>query len=204
MAYMFGGFSTKMLNDMWELDLSNVSHKGKGDIPGAVWNMLPQKGNIPRERRGHTIIKIPGKNSLVLYGGYTCEEDVTNPKEDNEIYILDVYSTTWSRLKLEGKYPEPRAFHYITFLTKEFIIIGGKEIESEDSDESSDSFLNYTYIVNLQEKKISQFSILSSPPCPHYEHVCTVINDQNNPQTLVFGEIESKYVRNEPVRLSFH
>ncbi|CAI2364022.1 unnamed protein product [Moneuplotes crassus] len=204
-AIMFGGFSTKNLNDLWELDMTMVSHTGKGDLPGAVWNSLSQKGTIPPKRRGHKIIKIPAKNQIVLYGGYTLEDEDIEQKEDNDLYILDLLSVTWSKLKLDGEYPEPRALHSMTFFTpQDLLIFGGEQIEFKDSDENSVNFLNDVYIINLPDKKLKKFTISSQHPCPLYEHVCILKSGPYNPKTLIFGEISTKYVKSFPVTLSYH
>jgi len=195
-VFMFGGFTTKNMNDLWELDLSCISHKGKGDIPGAVWNVLTQKGDVPCERRGHTLIKIPGKNQLVLYGGYTINEDGEDQKEDNDFYILDIQEVTWSKLKLEGIYPEPRALQYITFFSPtDLIVLGGIQTEFEESEkEESIKFLTNVYLVNLPEKIIIQSVINNNYPCPKHNHICGIAKSSDSPKTLIFGNIESKFI----------
>mmetsp|Transcript_16822 Transcript_16822/g.14751 ORF Transcript_16822/g.14751 Transcript_16822/m.14751 type:complete len:142 (-) Transcript_16822:822-1247(-) len=139
---MLGGFTDKNMGDLWELDISLCSYKGKGDIPGGVWNILTQTGEIPRERRGHTLLKVPGKNKCVLYGGYTITADESNVKEDNDIYVLDISEVCWAKLIIEGIYPEPRAHHYLTFLSpNQFLILGGVQTELGDEKEDSIKFL---------------------------------------------------------------
>jgi hypothetical protein len=54
---MFGGFSaTKnlLLNDLWKLDLTNVTFETKAnDLAGASWTTLTQQGEVPKARKGH-------------------------------------------------------------------------------------------------------------------------------------------------------
>lgn len=113
---MFGGYSQKNfvftnMNDLWELDLSLLNFKGKDDIPGAVWAPLAQKGSIPTPRRGHKMCKLPAANKLVVYGGYTLRNEEVGQKQDNNIYLLDVKTITWTKLSFSGEMPEPRALH---------------------------------------------------------------------------------------------
>lgn len=170
-VYLFGGYTSKNTNDLWELDLSAVSFKGKGDIPGAVWNNLSQKGSIPPPRRGHKIIKIPGQNKLVLYGGYTLQNEEVDKQQDNNIYILDVFTTTWTKLKVEGILPEPRALHCQAFITPtEMIIMGGIESEKGGKDTEVPSVLSNTFLVDFENYKISQPSIAHDGPSKRYGH----------------------------------
>lgn len=56
--YIFGGKDTEnnKLNDMWQLDLASKA-----------WKKIEQKGDIPIERSGCSLITY--KDYLVLFGG---------------------------------------------------------------------------------------------------------------------------------------
>lgn len=191
---MFGGYTSKNSNDLWELDLSVVSYKGKGDLPGAVWNCLSQKGDVPKPRRGHKIVKVPGENKLICYGGYTLLNEESDKSHDNDIYVLDVQKTSWSVLKFEGNYPEPRALHCMAFFTlNKLIIMGGLSIEADNSDKDTPSVLDNTFLIDLNKQKVSNPFIANERPAARYGHVCAPNEDPEEPLILIIGGMSSTY-----------
>ena len=204
---MFGGYSQQKFsfcnkNDLWELDLSLLNFKGKDDIPGAVWTSLSQKGSVPTARRGHKMSKIPGENKLVLYGGYTLQHEEIGNKHDNDIYVLDVKTITWSKLKLEGTNPEPRALHWMGFFDEsKLFIMGGIAIECEENDNSR--FLSNIYLVNLSTEEITQPFISNEGPSARYGHIWCSNENPKEPELIIIGGMNSTFWAMDPYRLSY-
>lgn len=80
--YIFGGKDTEgnKLNDMWQLNLTSK-----------VWTKVEQKGDIPIERSGASLITY--KDFLVMFGGIY---ELT--KELGDCYAFDVKSSSWYTL----------------------------------------------------------------------------------------------------------
>ena len=80
--YIFGGKDTERnkLNDLWQLNLSTKT-----------WKKIEQKGDIPIERSGATLITY--KDYLVMFGGIY---ELT--KELGDWYAFDIKSNSWYTL----------------------------------------------------------------------------------------------------------
>ena len=204
---LFGGCAQQLMNDLWELDLSSWNYKGKSDIPGAVWSCLSQKGDIPTVRRGHKLVKFPALNKLVLYGGYTVQNNDLLSNHDPNIYVLDIKSLIWSKLKLEGDLPKPKALHSMNFFSiNKLIIIGGILAEPKDEEEKEWE----TFMVDFKINKISKPFIANTSPSSRYGHSCASNDNPKEPQLLWLGGMDitdtnaRTYWSMEPFRLLYH
>jgi len=61
---------------------------------------LPQKGNTPKPRSGHTLTYVGGQMGYLMLGG--IEDGVKDQKimPTNDIYSMKLYPSKFSRLKL--------------------------------------------------------------------------------------------------------
>ncbi|KAJ8261222.1 hypothetical protein COCON_G00169450 [Conger conger] len=95
-VFLFGGVSTMnslvntpvYLNDLYMLTVTNTS---------IVWEVMPQNGQIPPAREGHSLCIVKGK--LYLFGG----SSVPQARECLPgVYCFDIELLTWDNLKTGG------------------------------------------------------------------------------------------------------
>ncbi|KRX04088.1 hypothetical protein PPERSA_08303 [Pseudocohnilembus persalinus] len=80
-VYLFGGNDNqRKFNDLWEFDLTVNA-----------WRQLPKQGDIPEERKGHSLQFYKGY--LFLFGGI---QEVT--KEKNDIFAYDLRKQKWKQI----------------------------------------------------------------------------------------------------------
>ena len=106
LAIVFGGYCASknlLLNDLWTLDTKSVPFSSKQlELTGCVWTKQEQQGSVPKARKGHTIVKIPSQAKAILYGGYTYISNGPDQVPDNDFYLVDLKTFTWSILKFKG------------------------------------------------------------------------------------------------------
>lgn len=129
--FLFGGMtnlfnesdehSPQYLNDLFTLELNN----------GPSWNKLsPIFGHPPSPRESHSAVVFQfhhnneKRNILLIYGGM-------NGQRLGDLWLFDVYSSTWTDTTLEGKIPRPRSLHTACIFGTRMYVFGGWTIDKE-------------------------------------------------------------------------
>jgi N-acetylneuraminic acid mutarotase len=95
---LIGGYNNyAFFADVWALDLAS-----------ATWSPLPQDGEIPSGRFGHTATLDPVRREIVLFGGW-------NGVFLNDTHVFELASQTWSPIANSAPIPDPRDFHTMIF-----------------------------------------------------------------------------------------
>ncbi|XP_051972833.1 host cell factor 1 isoform X1 [Xyrauchen texanus] len=95
-AFLFGGASSMSteeclpiyLNDFYMITVSSI---------GVTWELMPQKGDVPAGREGHSLCVVKGK--LYLFGG-SAHPDAQ--KCLSGVYCFDIVTLTWEKLHTGG------------------------------------------------------------------------------------------------------
>jgi len=97
---VFGGISdTTCTNDVWALGLAG----------GTAWDSVEVAAG-PAPRRAHTAVVDPGRDRLLVFGGYAGAGSGT--LVSNDLWSLSLSgSPEWSQLQPAGSTPEPDAEH---------------------------------------------------------------------------------------------
>ncbi|GBG00053.1 hypothetical protein Rsub_12797 [Raphidocelis subcapitata] len=158
-ALLFGGFydtgaDVKYYNDVWELDLAELTWRPIGPPPGA-----PAPG--PRSGCGLAIAGGEGAGaSLLVYGGYSKEGDeeddeVEHGAAHDDMWALDLTKQTWERIKKAGMAPGPRAsFGWAVHKgTRAFLFGGVSDNEAKGGEDLSSEFHNDLYTFGFGNRR---------------------------------------------------
>jgi len=114
-AYVFGGYNgSSLLNDLYVLNIDNLE-----------WSNPVVRGDIPTPRCGHSSVSIGSR--LFVFGG-SVEDPMSNPHCNNDLYVFDTESFTWTLIKSSaGTIPSPRTGHMCLPISSRLLIFGGSE-----------------------------------------------------------------------------
>jgi Ras-related protein Rab-1A len=103
------------------------------------WKELSFEGDSPSPRYKMGSCLVPerqGQARMIVFGGCD-EEDVAM----NDLYSLDLGTTTWSKPVTTGATPSPRLGHSVTLLpaVRKLVVIGGTDGKMVDQHSSADS-----------------------------------------------------------------
>ena len=107
--------------------------------PSMEWKVLSFEGDSPTPRYKAGSCFVPerqGQARMLVFGG--CDEDETAL---NDLYSLDLLSTTWTKPETSGATPSPRYGHSVTLLpaVRKVLVIGGTDGKALDLHSASDS-----------------------------------------------------------------
>ena len=108
---LFGGQDASgLLNDVWELSLNGRPR----------WRQLHPAGAPPSPRHRHTATLDPASDRMLVFAGW-------DGWYTNDLWQLDFSELAWSRLRLEGPVPPPRAAHTTVLASdrRGLIVFGG-------------------------------------------------------------------------------
>ncbi|XP_029474111.1 acyl-CoA-binding domain-containing protein 6-like [Rhinatrema bivittatum] len=118
-AFVFGGYATHNTKD--EPTYFNDFYMLTVTPADLTWEVIPQEGNIPSPREGHSICIV--KEKIYLFGG--------NSNQDAEeclpgMYCFDLGSLTWHKLKTNGIAPRTLR-HSSTVVGENIFFFGGRQ-----------------------------------------------------------------------------
>ncbi|XP_054878269.1 rab9 effector protein with kelch motifs-like [Poeciliopsis prolifica] len=93
-----------------------------------TWEEIPQSGEIPSAREGHTLCVVRGK--LYLFGGSSSPEASESLPG---VYSFDVVSLAWERLSAGGV--APRGLRFGSAAARDNIYVYGGRLEGEPTDD---------------------------------------------------------------------
>ena len=154
--FVFGGQDrTGLLNDLYVLRAAGYSH---------VWAQLQPRGTPPSQRAGHSMILVPSRNRILVFGGYTSSGRCLN-----DLWALDSLATGghWVLLSPGGTPPTPRAEHTAVYDSSydRMILYAGR-----DSVPNPLADLWALDSVSIGNGRWRQLSPVGTPPPPRFDH----------------------------------
>jgi len=114
-VYVFrGGNGREYLNDLHALDCATFT-----------WTPVRSTGTIPLARANHSSSLLVNTRELVIFGGWNGRERL------NDVHILDIDTSTWSKPEIGGELPHPRAGMSLTACQDRLYLFGGSGTSSK-------------------------------------------------------------------------
>lgn len=133
-VFIFGGRTKRGVNSsLYELSL--VVHDG-GDRDSVHWKLIEVDGGgaVPAARDGHSMCVVHESDDrpprLIVFGG----NGQRNEEKMNDTWAFDVATRAWELLQCCGDLPSPRSYHSAHSVGQYMFVIGGRTVETEDSD----------------------------------------------------------------------
>lgn len=166
---MFGGEDSRrtLLNDLNILDLETMT-----------WDAVEAVGTPPTPRSDHTATVHANRYLLIFGGGShsTCF---------NCLHVLDLQSMEWSRPKMQGTLPTPRAGHAGVSIGENWYIVGGGDNKSGVSE---------TMVLNMSTLVWSVVTTVQGRVPLASEGLSLVLTSNNGEDILVaFGGYNGRY-----------
>ncbi|GAA5986303.1 hypothetical protein JCM10908_003696 [Rhodotorula pacifica] len=150
--------------------------------------LVETRGEVPGPRVGHASVGVG--NVLIVWGGDTK----TRPEErqDDGLYLLNLSTRDWTRVKTVGRTPEGRYGHAVAMVGSRFFVFGG---QTDDG-----GFKNDLCFFDLQKLKMGQpsWTFIEPPPGqavppPRTGHTCVTFGDS----LYIFGGTDGQYHYND-------
>lgn len=176
---IFAGLSSKRLNDVWELDITNENN--------LKWEKINCKGEIPVIRSEHTSVIY--RNELFIFGGIIEDEKFYRIKED--ILIFDMISHKFIEGQCVNKNEVKwRKNHIAESIGHHMFIYGGKDedgnilndfwllefvklrwikIEPKGSRFPGMAYHSSALVISQEKKDHISFSIFKQPDIPIFQ-----------------------------------
>ncbi|KAI1119210.1 galactose oxidase [Nemania sp. NC0429] len=174
--YVFGGGDgVRALNDIWCLDVSDMSKVSWRLVSSSTKNSSSDPPTKPRARGYHTANMVGSK--LIVYGGSDGGECF------DDVWVYDVDTQLWKMVEIPV--PFPRLSHTSTLVGSYLFIIGG-----HDGEDYSDDIL----LLNLVTMSWDKRRVYGQPPSSRGYHG-TVLHDSRLLMiggfdgTEVFGDV---------------
>ena len=148
LAYLYGGVSApspKFYDDMWMFnydgtDLFRPENK-KQIVIDNLWTEITQQGNSPGKIKAYAMEF--NEPYLYLFGG------INNKKiSNNYLFRFNLMTNIWEKLNTQGTPPPPRAYHEMTLINHENIIVFGG---IKGSINELELIYNDVFIYNIRE-----------------------------------------------------
>lgn len=142
------------------------------DCDTYTWRQVQTRGEAPQQRANHSSAVLEETNELVIFGGWNGRERL------NDIHILDTETGVWTRPRIGGELPYPRAGMTLTALRGRLFLFGGSGTSSkcfndlQILDRKEMAWLNVTQIKNssvtsgVQHRSIPSTETLPSQDRP--------------------------------------
>ncbi|GAA5977746.1 hypothetical protein JCM11641_001396 [Rhodosporidiobolus odoratus] len=186
--YIFGGLvQNTVKNDLYVV---HCAPGGQTVLPGTPLqvSLLETRGEVPGPRVGHASVSVG--NVLIIWGGDTK----TRPEErqDDGLYLLNLSTREWTRVKTLGRAPEGRYGHAAAMVGSRFFVVGG---QTDDG-----GFRNDLWWFDLQKLKQGQprwscvdYAPNQVVPPPRTGHTCVTSGDC----LYIFGGTDGSYHYND-------
>ena len=163
--YLFGGFSSKIYNELWTYNIDTNK-----------WNKIKTKDKEePLPRKGHTSIVI--KNTIFIYGGETPKE--TNA-EDLVTYNIVLNKFYYPKISRKRKINQ-RKGHIMVGTNQTFLIQGGMDIRTLNVENSA-------FIYNIVDNYWERLEYIGKQLPYRAYHCSTMVNSysKNTLSTYTF------------------
>ncbi|THH03006.1 hypothetical protein EW145_g6610 [Phellinidium pouzarii] len=169
--FLFGG----VVDGIKRNDLYSIS------IRFHTATLIRASGEPPSPRTGHKIVLVG--NFLVVFGGDTCSDNSPLPCLDNVLYIFNLVTATWTRLKNNGPTPSGRYCHTMTLDKTRIYVYGGRSLENVSNDgavNGKEIMLGDLWALDIHSLRgkpsWEYINVLKEPR--RAGHVCVPLNDK--------------------------
>ncbi|KAK4057765.1 hypothetical protein OIO90_000984 [Microbotryomycetes sp. JL221] len=142
--YIFGGLvQNEVKNDLYVLHCStkvSSTSQQQQQQPLSI-GLVETTGEVPGPRVGHASVGVG--NVLIVWGGDTKSRP--EDRQDDGLYLLNLSTKEWTRVKVAGPAPEGRYGHAAAMVGSRFFIFGGQKDDG--------GFLNDLVWFDLQKLK---------------------------------------------------
>ncbi|GAA5912164.1 hypothetical protein JCM8208_000921 [Rhodotorula glutinis] len=198
--YIFGGLvQNAVKNDLFVVHAAAAGAPpvapGPAGVPASASTVVPlpvalveTRGEVPGPRVGHASVGVG--NVLIVWGGDTKSRP--EERQDDGLYLLNLSTRDWTRVKTVGRAPEGRYGHAAAMVGSRFFVFGG---QTDDG-----GFRNDLCWFDLQKLKMGQPSwsfVDYRPgqvvPPPRTGHTCVTHGDS----LYIFGGTDGQYHYND-------
>ncbi|WAR53921.1 hypothetical protein PtB15_3B430 [Puccinia triticina] len=195
--YIFAGLvKDQVKNDLYVLNIAPTnpatppSHHLHNQI--LTVGLVETRGEVPLPRVGHASVGVG--NVLIVWGGDTKTRD--DEKQDDGLYLLNLSTREWTRVKVSGPCPEGRYGHSAAILGSKFYIFGGQT--------DNGRFMNDLWSFDLHKLKsgaprwhLTEFPTTAHIPSERTGHTVVTFKDS----IYVFGGTDGQYHYNDTWKL---
>ncbi|GAA5941772.1 uncharacterized protein JCM15063_002666 [Sporobolomyces koalae] len=203
--FIFGGLvANSVKNDLHLLSCapaahptSTVSTAGTSSTLGV--SLVETRGEVPGPRVGHASVGVG--NVLIVWGGDTKSRP--EERQDDGLYLLNLSTREWTRVKTLGPAPEGRYGHAAAMVGSKFFVFGGQTDEQMDPTNPQavvGGFKNDLCWFDLQKLKLGQprwsfveYAPNAVVPPPRTGHTCVTLGDC----LYIFGGTDGQYHYND-------
>ncbi|GAA5956541.1 hypothetical protein JCM3765_003477 [Sporobolomyces pararoseus] len=197
--YIFGGLvANSVKNDLYLLSCSSPQF-GSGPASNLGVSLVETRGEVPGPRVGHASVGVG--NVLIVWGGDTKSRP--EERQDDGLYLLNLSTREWTRVKTLGPAPEGRYGHAAAMVGSKFFVFGGQTDEPVNSQNPSavvGGFKNDLCWFDLQKLKLGQprwsfveYALGAVVPPPRTGHTCVTFGDC----LYIFGGTDGQYHYND-------
>ncbi|CEQ40571.1 SPOSA6832_02191 [Sporobolomyces salmonicolor] len=200
--YIFGGLvANSVKNDLYLLSCASPQ-LGAGPSSLLSVSLIETRGEVPGPRVGHASVGVG--NVLIVWGGDTKSRP--EERQDDGLYLLNLSTREWTRVKTIGPAPEGRYGHAAAMVGSKFFIFGG---QTDDSSPPAigpggqpvvGGFKNDLGWFDLQKLKLGQprwsfveYAPGAVVPPPRTGHTCVTYGDA----LYIFGGTDGQYHYND-------
>ncbi|GAA6059796.1 hypothetical protein JCM10212_003691 [Sporobolomyces blumeae] len=201
--YVFGGLvANSVKNDLYLVSCASPQFGSGPNSPLGV-SLVETRGEVPGPRVGHASVGVG--NVLIVWGGDTKSRP--EERQDDGLYLLNLSTREWTRVKTLGPAPEGRYGHAAAMVGSKFFIFGGQTDDHQMQQSQSagttmvpGGFKNDLCWFDLQKLKLGQprwsfveYSPDSVVPPPRTGHTCVTYGDA----LYIFGGTDGQYHYND-------
>ncbi|KAK4704660.1 hypothetical protein P7C70_g1551, partial [Phenoliferia sp. Uapishka_3] len=126
--YIFGGLvANAVKNDLYVLGCApggSAAGTGANGPQGQLSvGLVETRGEVPGPRVGHASVGVG--NVLIVWGGDTKSRP--EDRQDDSLYLLNLSTREWTRVKTHGPTPEGRYGHAAAMVGSRFFVFGGQK-----------------------------------------------------------------------------
>jgi Rab9 effector protein with kelch motifs len=171
---IFGGKGkNKVFRDLHALDPVTMT-----------WFQGPEGGGAPCARYGHSA-NIVNNTKMYIFGGSNGTQYF------NDLYILDLESTSWSKPEVSGPAPLPRMGHSSIIVGPNMLVFGGfryddtiyKSNGTKHGTALQECYYNDIRVLDTETFVWSRLRVSGTPPEPRYGHTL----DVSESDIIMFG-----------------
>ncbi|GAA6018429.1 hypothetical protein JCM11491_006994 [Sporobolomyces phaffii] len=197
--YIFGGLvANSVKNDLYLLSCAS-NQFGSGPASPLGVSLVETRGEVPGPRVGHASVGVG--NVLIVWGGDTKSRP--EERQDDGLYLLNLSTREWTRVKTLGPAPEGRYGHAAAMVGSKFFVFGGQTDEPANAQNPSavvGGFKNDLCWFDLQKLKLGQprwsfveYAPGAVVPPPRTGHTCVTFGDC----LYIFGGTDGQYHYND-------
>ncbi|GAA5904740.1 uncharacterized protein JCM6883_003890 [Sporobolomyces salmoneus] len=195
--YIFGGLvANSVKNDLYLLSCSSPQF-GSGPSSNLGVSLVETRGEVPGPRVGHASVGVG--NVLIVWGGDTKSRP--EERQDDGLYLLNLSTREWTRVKTLGPAPEGRYGHAAAMVGSKFFVFGGQTDEPiNPTNPVVGGFKNDLCWFDLQKLKLGQprwsfveYAPGAVVPPPRTGHTCVTFGDC----LYIFGGTDGQYHYND-------